>query len=221
MQIKIITESPNGPLIEYSDEDTADDVELAAGDSWRVDWDTAAVTLDNGRRRSPLAASLAALIERDDEVDWVFGCDGYWADGGRHRPSAVEAALREWIETGDWDRSHTLWIRAYAKPRDPASGKPCDDTHRRVDITVTLHPEAPDCTKGQEHDWQSPHEIVGGCIENPGVFGHGGGVTIHEVCAHCCAHRNTDTWAQDPNTGEQGLTSVRYERADARDDEGY
>lgn len=62
----------------------------------------------------------------------------------------------------------------------------------------------------REHNWQSPHEIVGGCKESPGVRGHGGGVIICEVCMHCGCERETDTWDQDPETGRQGLTSVRY-----------
>ena len=40
----------------------------------------------------------------------------------------------------------------------------------------------------------------------------GGGVVIAEVCVQCGCKRTTDTWAQDRSTGEQGLTSVGYER---------
>ena len=46
--------------------------------------------------------------------------------------------------------------------------------------------------------------------ENPGVWGHGGGVIIEEHCTRCDATRTTDTWAQDGSTGQQGLTSVSY-----------
>jgi hypothetical protein len=56
--------------------------------------------------------------------------------------------------------------------------------------------------------------VVGGHRDNPGVFGHDGGVIIREVCRHCAAYRVTDTWAQNPATGEQGLESVTYEEAD-------
>jgi len=77
--------------------------------------------------------------------------------------------------------------------------------------TVVLEPEAPECLAGQEHDWQSPHELVAGIKENPGVWGHGGGVIIHEACLRCGCRRTTDTWAQRPDTGQQGLTEVRYE----------
>lgn len=81
--------------------------------------------------------------------------------------------------------------------------------------TVTLEPEEPACEDGREHDWQSPYSVLGGSRENPGVFGSGGGVIIREVCACCGRYRVTNTWAQRPDTGEQGLREVRYEPADA------
>lgn len=72
-----------------------------------------------------------------------------------------------------------------------------------------VEPDEPECSE-DEHDWRSPHDVVGGVEENPGVHGHGGGVVIHEVCRHCGCHKITDTWAQRMDTGEQGLTSVTY-----------
>ena len=33
----------------------------------------------------------------------------------------------------------------------------------------------------------------------------------HEVCRHCGCKRTTDTWAQNRETGEQGLREVSYE----------
>lgn len=79
--------------------------------------------------------------------------------------------------------------------------------------SVEINPEEPECS-GDEHDWRSPYSVVGGIKENPGVWGHGGGVIITEVCRHCGCYRVTDTWAQDRETGEQGLESVEYKDAD-------
>ena len=76
-------------------------------------------------------------------------------------------------------------------------------------VTVTLDPDEPDCS-GDEHEWAAPYKLVGGIRENPGVWGHGGGVIINEVCLSCGCARVTDTWAQDPATGVQGLRSVAY-----------
>lgn len=74
----------------------------------------------------------------------------------------------------------------------------------------------PECRSGHEHDWRSPYSVLGGIRENPGVWGHGAGAIIREICSHCGVYRVTDTWAQDLETGEQGLTSIRYEDADDR-----
>lgn len=116
-----------------------------------------------------------------------------------------EQAAREYVDGGDWgDRDETIWIRVWVW----ADGEDRSDAEPH---TITLEAEEPDCTDGQQHDWQSPVEIVGGIKENPGVWGNGGGVKIHECCMHCGCERVTDTWAQNHDTGEQGLTSVRYE----------
>ena len=80
-------------------------------------------------------------------------------------------------------------------------------------LEVTIDPPEPKCRKGHEHDWQAPHEIVGGLKENPGVLGSGGGIKSHEVCAHCGWQRHGDTWAHD-NRGREGLHAVSYEPAD-------
>ena len=118
---------------------------------------------------------------------------------------AIEQA-RRWAAEGDWDTTNgTIWVNAYLIEID-ADGD--EDTHC---IKATIDPEEPECLDGQEHDWQAPHEIVGGIKENPGVWGHGGGVTIQEVCLHCGCGRLKDTWAQDPETGEQGLDSIQYQ----------
>lgn len=76
---------------------------------------------------------------------------------------------------------------------------------------IEIEPTVPDCADGQEHDWASPHEMVGGLEENPGVCGNGGGVISHSVCLRCGCGRTIDTWAQDLTDGQQGLTSTSYE----------
>jgi hypothetical protein len=90
----------------------------------------------------------------------------------------------------------------------------------RERIKIALKPDEPSCidSRGDDHDWQEPIELVGGCKENPGVFGHGGGVTITTVCIYCGTERTEDTWAQDRTDGEQGLRSVRYEEGKYADD---
>ena len=60
--------------------------------------------------------------------------------------------------------------------------------------------------------WESPHELVGGCEENPGVFGSGGGVEITEVDAKSGVYRITNTW--DCSVGPVPRETVRYLDAD-------
>ena len=120
------------------------------------------------------------------------------------RADSPDDAIDEYLDGGDWtpEEGGTVWYTITAYDRDG----------ERTERKVEFNPPEPKCAEGHDHDWQSPHEIVGGLEENPGVSGHGGGVITHEVCAHCGLHRWTDTWATDPSDGEQGLTSVEYGR---------
>lgn len=107
------------------------------------------------------------------------------------------------------DAEGTLWIDVSVR---------CVETDEKDSETVTLDEDEPECSES-EHNWQQSHALFGGLEGNPGCWGHGGGVIISEVCAHCGCKRVTDTWAQRPDTGEQGLRSVSYEEeAFTRDD---
>ena len=103
------------------------------------------------------------------------------------------------VRGGDCGRNETIWVHA---GWSRSNGD-------RWSESVRIDPAEPQCSS--VHDWQSPIEIVGGIKENPGCWGHGGGVIIEEVCLHCGCGRTTDTWAQNPETGEQGLHSLKYE----------
>ena len=121
---------------------------------------------------------------------------------------AIEQA-REWLAGGEYGKlTATLYVHCRLIEVD-ADGEPMyeDDFGERVETAI--EPAEPKCTE-DEHAWQSPLEIVGGCKESPGVYGHGGGVTISEVCMSCGCERVIDTWATDSATGRQGLRSVEY-----------
>lgn len=136
----------------------------------------------------------------------AYLCDDGNAEIEINAGSAKEAA-QEYVDEGDYAREAsegTYWVDVWVG----AVGGAKED---REQITVTVDPEEPDCAEGQDHNWISPHWLVGGCEENPGVWGHGGGVIYNEACRHCGCGKHTDTWAQNMNTGEQGLCSVRYE----------
>jgi hypothetical protein len=123
--------------------------------------------------------------------------------------TASEAA-QKYVDDGLWGEiTSTTWVSVstYRKDED---GEIYDEKGH----TIAIDPGEPDCVDGEEHDWRSPYSVVGGLKENPGVHGHGGGVICKEVCAHCGAYKITDSWAQNPETGEQGLDSVEYQDAD-------
>ena len=118
----------------------------------------------------------------------------------------VREAKKEARETVDranynMEDNETCWIDIYVN---------YVETDESESVTVQLDPDEPECSE-PEHDWQAPYHLVGGIEENPGVQGHGGGVIANEVCMHCGCGRVTDTWAQRPDNGEQGLETVEYE----------
>lgn len=125
----------------------------------------------------------------------------------------AEDRCQAWLEDGGWDTSDgTVW--AEARWSLWVEGEGGDAPIMKGFASVTIHPDAPVCVGDHDHVWASPHDVVGGSKSNPGVHGHGGGVIIKEVCARCGAYVITDTWAQNPDTGEEGLRSVEYRDAD-------
>lgn len=174
------------------------------------------VVLDAEYEAADAAAGQAerAWLASDEEREYAFGGDSYFGhDGGGHwhRPSEVEAALREWARGGSWDNDRTIWVRDYAWAIDPWDGINLKDYD--ASVTTAIDPPGPKCSGGA-HDWRAPFKVLGGLKENPGVWGSGGGVKIRRVCANCGRYWVMDTWAQNPMTGEQGLTSVEYEEPD-------
>ncbi len=118
---------------------------------------------------------------------------------------AVEVAPDAWMQGLD-PVTHTTWWHLSVYPADPS----LSIARRRMmwqDVTVTQEPAEPDCT-GTAHDWR----------ESPARC-HGGGVVYDETCRVCGAVRTVDTWAEDPETGEQGLGSVTYHMGDDTDEE--
>lgn len=153
---------------------------------------------------------LREFIERkisgtDLERPYIF-YDGHFDDVVSCRPSEVENELIEWVRNGDYnfdeEQPETFFVDAFYS---------CEETGERGLVKVSVDPPIPPCVYGEEHKWESPHELVGGLRENPGVFGHGGGAIFNEVCLKCETTRITDTWAQDKQDGTQGLHSIKYQ----------
>jgi hypothetical protein len=83
-------------------------------------------------------------------------------------------------------------------------------------MSIATDPDEPECADyGASHDWCSPYSVLGGDRDNPGVRGNRGGVIITTVCSHCGTYCVNDTWARNPENGEEGLESVEYRNADS------
>jgi hypothetical protein len=183
-----------------------DPVQIAAS----LSLDTATDYEIVGQRWRPEGTPVAVLLP------------GWCADDGNCEvkyPDADtgEEAAREYVETGDWGEGATTttwihvraWRAGYVLRED---GEILEVLLGEKSHSVEIEPEEPSCPSEEgQHDWQSPHELVGGgIVDNPGVRGHGPGTISKEACVRCGATRTTDTWAQDPSTGEQGLESLAY-----------
>lgn len=133
-------------------------------------------------------------------------------------PHDTDDAAQLFVDSGDYEAtSTTCWvtIATYRKGVD-AEGR--IEHVEREEKTITIEPELPDCIDSESHQWESPYSILGGLKENPGVWSNGGGVICNEVCMLCGCKKTTDTWAQNPSNGLQGLTSVSYEEGEHSDE---
>lgn len=158
-----------------------------------------------------LAAIADALREQllasNEPRRWELWFDSQRGDDAIVSPDEVKDRLEEAAAYG-YEGTETQWVTCEAR---------CRSTGEIVTAFVTLDPEEPECTEGR-HDWQTPWKILGGLKENPGVLGHGGGIIAERVCMHCGCAEVTDTWAQNPYDGTQGLTSVEYEAGRYREE---
>ena len=146
--------------------------------------------------------------------DWWIrdeGMDFHYPDA----KSGKEAADTHFSE-GDWpemDRPYRVTVLAYRISYD--SEYDTWDMQDEEYHIFTIEAKEPDCSFGKDHEWCSPIEVVGGIESNPGVYGHGGGVIIKEVCKHCGKYKIVDTWYQDSQTGEVWSDdAIWYEDAD-------
>lgn len=192
--------------------------EAMEGDNW------AGATWEASYAAERIGEMLAAGMLRRNGDTWEL-CDnaehpvpdGFvpdWPDDGPAKPEIwyatdgnatieIEAesskeAAQEYVDGGDWGPlDSTTWITVHCWQQTAAGRKLNEESH-----TITLNPEEPACT-AHFHNWL-----------DLSVNGNGGGVTIRERCAECGLKRTTNTWAQNPETGEQGLRSVQYSQTE-------
>lgn len=131
-----------------------------------------------------------------------LGVDGVLADSITSEVEARRAVARM-LQDGEWDTSED-YVVLHATI---LSGESPDEAVEAGYVRLVLDQDEPDCRRDQEHEW-----IAGG------PRSHGGSVWYRDRCGRCGTVRVTDAWAQDPETGDEGLRAVYYERDDARDD---
>jgi hypothetical protein len=114
--------------------------------------------------------------------------------------SGREAAER-YVDGGQWgdpDDLTSSWVEVWVWTEDPddPDGEPSDEACHYV----PLHPDEPPCDDEHEHDWVLRDEQLSG-----------GGAIIEWACTQCGCRHLKDSWARDPESGREGLTSHSYE----------
>ena len=120
--------------------------------------------------------------------------------------------LKEWAADADWCESEATVYVDYALLND--------EGQTLYEHTYRTDPTPPSCVEDQEeHDFVATVEIEGGLVENPGVWGHQGGITISTHCVHdgCNIHKTVDTWADDGHGGH--CETVQYRTVEEEEDD--
>lgn len=117
---------------------------------------------------------------------------------------------REWAKNADWNDPNGTWHVEYTIREKGTDA----DQYTTESIFVDFPPPEPGCVSDDGHRWDSTHAVEGGMEQNPGVWGHGGGVIISEHCMHpgCAVTRTRDTWADDGRGGH--VETVTYGELD-------
>lgn len=121
------------------------------------------------------------------------------------------AEARSLLRAGDWGQAgsrKSIHVEAVVRVLDEDGGEVGGERHP---VSARIDPKPPE-PEGISHDWQSPHQVLGGMEENPGVFGKGGGAVVTEVCANTGWYRVTDGW--DQSQGPEPVETIEYEEPD-------
>ena len=107
---------------------------------------------------------------------------------------------RDWAADGSYQER--VMVTVWATPLDRKGNRiSCEAVSEEVEAGP--EPEEPECAEGEEHDWCSPHEVVGGIKENPGVWSLGGtSMSFLTVCRHCGWYRTVLDRGSQRNPGE-------------------
>jgi len=133
---------------------------------------------------------------RDDNGSWAI----------TSTPSTLDDDIEESVRDGDWGDDTGSWVWTGRSSCEATSE---EDSHR-----VAFEAEEASCDHDDGHDWRSPHAVLGGLSENPGVWGGpNGGTTSREVCGHCGLYRTYQSHATNRSDGTT-YAATDYEPAD-------
>lgn len=175
---------------------------VVAGMNWLFDQQSAAVEAASGLKHW-------FELRVDDEVVTTF-------DVQTVQDAEYEAEI--FIPDHDWGVSSSHCIKAEVVEATVGMGQGEDYANHTI-VRVLVHPKEPRCTQDEAgHLWESPHEVVGGDLDNPGVYGsrRGPGIEEREVCGFCGLYKVTDRSAQHPLTGEDYAGHLEYREADEK-----
>jgi hypothetical protein len=126
--------------------------------------------------------------DRNGEVEYS------WVD-------SKKVAAQEYVDDGSWgdDADTTRWVQVYVWERYTLGNIVIDDEENEESYFIPIEAPEPDCKFEYEHEWENVEEYI-----------NGAGIIHKERCIHCECERVTNTDAQDPESGQQGLTSISY-----------
>lgn len=121
-------------------------------------------------RQIPLTASAKDAVGSVDPAEW-------------HAPDPRKGSIY-------WDITARLACVSWRGWAEPVSESRFE----------TVHPKAPECAKGHQHEWSEHFER-----------GHGAGMVFTNFCRWCGEIQMVDTYATNREDGTQGHTSIWYE----------
>lgn len=132
---------------------------------------------------------------------------------------AIEAA-EEWAADGSYDERVmvSVYVHELNDDGELLDGWYYGDGHNaNSEVAAGPEPERTECGENDDdHNWQTPVELVGGCAENPGVFSTGGTrFDYRAVCSKCGMYKHSWSQGTQRNPGDQD-EGVEYETADSR-----
>lgn len=121
---------------------------------------------------------------------------------------AIETATDTW-QAGSFDVKCLIDVRVAALDDEG------EETGEVEFVAVECGEDEPEpcCVDEAGHDWQSPHEVVGGSDSNPGVWSVGGtAIEVKHCCSRCGRYRRETAYGSQRNPGQ--CDSVEYLPAD-------